>query len=348
MLGNQPSLSCYFLPLLQYLRPGYLPGLYRARLSSKYWQTADMLHLTLKVSPRWQGFMPGQHLYLTIAHNGRYVSRPFSICSPLSDWHSKRQISLCCKVSANGQFTPLLPTLASHSRVNISAAQGDFCWSQPAKSSVFIAAGAGITPIAAMLLSQRHWLAPVSLYYRVRGKENAALLQELKQLQKRNNLFQLYLSDSRTEPAADFTRQIIQAAGDNQFYLCGPAGFMQQITTALNAHGVASGRINSEQFGLAAALPAPVSDDAALSATFFQAGQAYQLAVLPQHSLLQSVEQQGLTPSFGCRMGVCLQCVCEKVSGQVRDMRSGLLSGHGSEQIQLCISQPVTELVIKL
>ena len=71
---------------------------------------------------------------------------------------------------------------------------------------------------------------------------------------------------------------------------------------------------------------------------------------LARHSqqLLQSAEQYGLTPSFGCRMGVCFQCVCEKVSGQVRDMRSGTLSGHGREQIQLCISQPVSELVIKL
>mgnify|MGYP005847205849 CR=1 FL=1 len=351
MLGNQPSLTLYFLPLLQRFWPGFVPGQYRAHLLTKQWQTADMLQLSFKVSPRWPGFVPGQHLLLTINHNGRYISRPFSICSPLSLWQSHQQIQLCCKINNLAEFTPLLNQLQNGAVVNISAAQGHFYWQQPAMPAVFVAAGSGITPIAAMLLSQRHWLAPATLHYRVRGTENAALLAELKQLDTRQPLFTLTLSDSRTEPADTLQQQVCADTANKQFYLCGPLAFMQQLNSALSRHGVTAEHIRQEQFGLAL----PTADnskssttDTLLSANFIRAGISTAVTLNSQQSLLQSAEQHNLAPRFGCRMGVCFQCVCDKVSGQVRDIRSGALSGHGAEQIQLCVSQPVTELVIKL
>ncbi|MDP2713744.1 flavin reductase family protein [Rheinheimera sp.] len=349
MLGNQSSLTLYFLPLLQRLWPGFLPGQYRARLVGKQWQTADMLQLSFQVSGRWPGFLPGQHLLITLQHQGRYISRPFSICSPFSLWQSHRQIQLCCKINSAGEFTPLLQQLQNGTVVNISAAQGDFCRQQPTLPTLFVAAGSGITPIASMLLSQRHWLAPVTLYYRCRGSENAALLSELTQLAARQPLFSLMLSDSRTEPAETLQQQLLTDSNDKQFYLCGPAAFMQQIRTALLSSAVKPAQIQQEQFGLAMPLATGHSNDATpLTASFIRAGISTQVTLNPQQSLLQNAEQHGLAPRFGCRMGVCFQCVCDKVSGQVRDLRSGALSGHGAEQIQLCVSQPVTELVIKL
>ncbi|WP_445768747.1 flavin reductase family protein [Rheinheimera sp.] len=351
MLANQPSLTLYFLPLLQRCWPGFLPGQYRAHVVTKQWQTADMLQLSLKVSPRWPGFVPGQHLLLTLYHNGRYISRPFSICSPLSLWQSHRHIQLCCKISSAGEFTPLLNLLNKGAVINISPAQGDFYWQQPAMPAVFVAAGSGITPIAAMLLSQRHWLAPATLHYRVRGTENAALLKELKQLATRQPLFTLQLSDSRLEPAETLQQQLCADLSNKQFYLCGPQTFMQQLRTMLSQHGVPAEHIKHEQFGFALPPAANIKSSTTeplLSANFIRAGISTAVTLNSQHSLLQSAEQHNLAPRFGCRMGVCFQCVCDKVSGQVRDIRSGALSGHGTEQIQLCVSQPVTELVIKL
>nr|WP_301003990.1 iron-sulfur cluster-binding domain-containing protein [Arsukibacterium sp.] len=308
-----------------------------------------MLLLTVKVSERWTGFVPGQHIVLTIKNNGRYLSRPFSICSSLKLWQSQQQIQLCCKVNAMGEVTPLLAQLANASMLNISLAQGDFHWQQPDLPAMFIAAGSGITPVAAMLLSQRHWLAPVTLHYRCRGAENAALLTALQQLATRQPLFQLQLSDSRVEPAAAWQQQLIADISHQQFYLCGPAAFMQQQRNALVNAGINSTAIRQEQFGVAMSGPAdPEADASTLSGHFIRAGTRIAVSLNRQQSLLQNAEQYGLTPRFGCRVGVCFQCVCDKVSGQVRDIRSGDLSGHGAEQIQLCVSQPVTELVIKL
>src|SRR5690606_11347336 len=172
-----------------------------------------------------------------------------------------------------------------------------------------------------------------------------------KQLADKQPLFTLLLSDSRVEPAETLQQQLCADISNKQFYLCGPQTFMQQLRNTLSRHGVPAEHITHEQFGLA--LPAATTDlsstnNLLLSANFIRAGINTTVTLNSQHSLLQSAEQHNLAPRFGCRMGVCFQCVCDKVSGQVRDLRSGALSGHGAEQIQLCVSQPVTELVIKL
>jgi ferredoxin-NADP reductase len=250
------------------------------------------------------------------------------------------------------EFTPLLAQLPDASRLSISQAQGNFHWQQPALPAVFIAAGSGITPIAAMLLSQRHWLAPVTLHYRCRGAENAALLDGLMQLAAIQPLFNVRLSDSRVASAAAWQQQLTADVANKQFYLCGPTAFMQQQRSALLKSGVNATAIQQEQFGLTMPVASDTTADASqlmqLTGHFIRAGRSIAITLNRQQSLLQNAEQHQLSPRFGCRVGVCFQCVCDKVSGQVRDIRSGALSGHGAEQIQLCVSQPVTEVVIKL
>ena len=62
-------------------------------------------------------------------------------------------------------------------------------------------------------------------------------------------------------------------------------------------------------------------------------------------SLLVEAEAAGLTPAYGCRMGICQTCRCRKVSGIVEDLRTDRLSQEPNESIQLCVSaarSPVT------
>jgi ferredoxin-NADP reductase len=347
MLGNQDSLIRYLLPIINFMKPNYLPGSFGAKVLSAEIKTQDVLHLHLKVSKRWPGFIAGQHISLTFNRKGRWLSRTFSLCSSTALWQTHRQVKLCCKIHKDGAFTPLLATLKTADRLNISVASGDFVWQKIPQSTTFIAAGSGITPIAAMLLSQDHWSSPVTLIYRVKDASNAALLGELQTLAAQQPLFSINLSQSQTESAADFASKVASLALTQQYYICGPALFMQAIHHALIKTGVSKDSIHQEQFGLPA--PSLSSDDITkIQATFVQAGVAKNILMAKGLSLLQGAEQGGLQASFGCRMGVCFQCVCQKVSGQVRDIRSGVLSGHGEEQIQLCISQPVSELVIQL
>ena len=68
----------------------------------------------------------------------------------------------------------------------------------------------------------------------------------------------------------------------------------------------------------------------------------------PGRTLLETAEGAGLNPTSGCRQGICRTCTCRKLSGQVRDLRTGEISGDGEEDIALCVSVPVTPVALEL
>jgi stearoyl-CoA 9-desaturase NADPH oxidoreductase len=65
-------------------------------------------------------------------------------------------------------------------------------------------------------------------------------------------------------------------------------------------------------------------------------------------SLLEQAEAAGLTPDFGCRMGICHTCTCRKTAGTVRNALTGELSDGEDEDIQLCISVPAGDVALEL
>ena len=64
--------------------------------------------------------------------------------------------------------------------------------------------------------------------------------------------------------------------------------------------------------------------------------------------ILEQAEALGLTPEFGCRMGICFSCTTRKAEGTVRNVLSGVESSLPDEDIQICVSAPVGDCVVDL
>jgi ferredoxin len=64
--------------------------------------------------------------------------------------------------------------------------------------------------------------------------------------------------------------------------------------------------------------------------------------------ILVAGEEAGLTLPFGCRMGICHTCVGKLCSGQVRDLRTGKVSGSEGEMIRTCVNAPEGPVEIAL
>ena len=64
--------------------------------------------------------------------------------------------------------------------------------------------------------------------------------------------------------------------------------------------------------------------------------------------LLSQFEVKKLPVKRGCGIGICHQCQCIKKSGIVRNLKTGEMSDNGEQLIQLCISQPVSDLELQL
>ncbi len=56
----------------------------------------------------------------------------------------------------------------------------------------------------------------------------------------------------------------------------------------------------------------------------------------------------GSAPQFGCRMGICHTCSCRKTAGRVKNLSTGEVSSSDDEEIQICVSAPIGDVVVEL
>jgi ferredoxin-NADP reductase len=71
-------------------------------------------------------------------------------------------------------------------------------------------------------------------------------------------------------------------------------------------------------------------------------------APIVEGTLLEQAEASGLRPAHGCRMGICHGCTCTKAAGTVKNILTGKVSDEEDEEIQICISVPVTDVALNL
>jgi ferredoxin len=125
-------------------------------------------------------------------------------------------------------------------------------------------------------------------------------------------------------------------------YVCGPPGLIATARRIWAEEGIEE-RLHLESF-LPPSLALP-SDRAEGSLSFAQAGER---VANSGRSLLEQAEQAGLSPQFGCRMGICHTCTCRKKAGTVRNLISGEVSSAEEEDIQICVSVPVGDVELDL
>lgn len=350
----QPSVMSYLEPLIRLLVPTFRAHLSHAEVV-EYRKQANFLHLTLKPGKRWQGFLPGQHLQLVLELNGRAVSRTFSISSSLQEYQQQGLIRLTIQQQSSGLLTPQLlnylkgsetSAVATPTAVHLGNASGDFLLPHQQQPILMLAAGSGITPIHAILMSMTRLTRPLLLIYSYRGADALLFAESWRQLQQRFPLFHLQLIDTTKRARLQPAEVSVWLSGkpDSQVFLCGPISFSQHWLQQLAAQGIARSQIRQESFGVA------TTASQAEASHHILVEQAAQSLIVPSGngSLLLDLEAAGLNPKYGCRRGICMQCLCQKSQGVVRNLLSGDISDNGPGQIQLCVSQPLSAIELKL
>jgi ferredoxin-NADP reductase len=132
---------------------------------------------------------------------------------------------------------------------------------------------------------------------------------------------------------------------DCDAFVCGPSGLIATVTLIWQKGGAAD-RLRVEYFAPIATSTADGSAGAACRLVF--AKSRLETDGRGGVSLLDQAEAAGLRPSSGCRIGICRTCTCRKVSGTVRNQRTGEVSSQDNELIQLCINSPLSDVTLDL
>lgn len=357
-LFNTPKAGEYFEYLVQGIDPMWSMTDIKARVLDVREETHDTQTWVLRPTARWKGFEAGQHLHITFAINGANQTRTFTISSTPYEWQDQGTITLTVKRVPNGRVTGWMhDELKAGAIVTLSQAAGDFVLpKEPEGPIAYFAAGSGITPIASQLgkLAACKMPVPATLFYFARSEQDyifGAHLKALAQAHKRFTLHTIaadggYPDVKYSLPQTMISAEHVTAAlQDNPefVYVCGPHPFREQVKKLLSEQGYPLSKVKEEAFGLP---PVARTPGEKVTVTF---SNSHTAATTDQPgTLLDMAEEAGLKPTAGCRMGICYTCKCTKKSGQVRNVLTGEISSADEEDIQICVSTPVSNVEIEL
>ncbi|ASP33382.1 pyridoxamine 5'-phosphate oxidase family protein [Labrenzia sp. VG12] len=207
-------------------------------------------------------FQAGQHLpiELHLAGDLGKVQRSYSLSGSPTDRHYRISV----KREPRGLVSRVLhDALEVGSIIGSSKPAGDFVLSQDAAPLVLVGAGIGITPLMSMLheLVSAGDTRPVWFVQGVRDGDHHPFRQEAARLASTRSTIQLHSVYSRPS-ATDLEKRFSDTQGrvsgkflidlvsqpDARYLLCGPAGFLAEVTADLQRHGVPEDRISFETF----------------------------------------------------------------------------------------------------
>ena len=317
--------------------------------------------------------LPGQYLTLRVQPDPQKPSvlRNYSLSGPPDAGYYRVTV----KREPDGAASGYLHTrLAVDDQLDVAAPRGTFILDRTDSPVLLISAGIGATPVLAMLqaLAEEHSDREIWWLYGGRnGREHpfaaeaAALLASLANARA-------HVCYSRPDPgdvkgrdfdsAGRLTAPLLaelQPPSDAQAYLCGPTGFMDEISAGLAAMGTEASHVHTEPFGPAPGLTPGIAATSA-RAPHPPAGQpgngpaiAFARSDLTiawssdYASLLELAEACDVPVRWSCRTGVCQTCETALIAGNV-NYSPDPVEPPPAGSVLICCSRPGDDLVLDL
>jgi ferredoxin-NADP reductase len=246
--------------------------------------------------------------------------------------------------------------------IDAAAPRGDFVLAADPGPVILVSAGVGITPVLAMLhaLATDDAARPVWWIHVARDEAQQAFASEAGRLLSGLPLAhqRVFYTATGKRPTPDQFAELGLPA-DATAYICGPAGFMDEIRETLAGLGIARDRIHTELFGALAPINPGITDRRSVAPhppegaagtgpliTFARSGLTVPWSD-SQPSLLDLAEACDVPTRWSCRTGVCHTCVTPLISGEVTYSPEPLEPAPAG-QILPCCARPASELVLDL
>ena len=313
-------------------------------------------------------YQPGQFLPIRLAIPGEAepAMRTYTISdAPNADYYR-------LSIKREGGTALVSNYLHAHAEPGLQlkamAPRGKFVLDQSShRPVVLISAGVGVTPMIAManfIISEGHRTRNYRPTYWIHGARNGrehAFGGDIHELAAKYESLAAYVcysrpdEDDRLGERYDSEGRIdvellkrILPFDDYDFYLCGPAPFMQALYDGLIGVGVRENRIHYESFGPATVLkhnaapgPRPAHGETAegpVKVGF--AGSGIDATWMPENgTLLELAEAEGLNPAFSCRTGICGTCATRIKCGSV-DYLDAPTAPHDEDEVLICCATP--------
>jgi vanillate O-demethylase ferredoxin subunit len=176
----------------------------------------------------------------------------------------------------------------------------------PARRSLLIAGGIGITPILAMARQLAREGVSFEFHYTARNAERMAFREEIEASDWADSA-RFYVGDCRLDVEGLLAAQDAGA----HVYVCGPKSLIDAVSDAAERQGWTGEQVHHEFF--AGAAPAPAGQDRAFDIEL-RSGRVIRVAA--DQSAAQALIAAGVPLLTSCEQGVCGTCLTKVLAGQ--------------------------------
>ncbi len=352
-------------------------GFRRLKVVASTQESEDVRSFTLAAEDgsRLPDALPGQYIVVKLPRqpNTPALMRNYSLSGPSGTGRYRIGVKREPKGLASNY-------LHAHIRagdiLEASAPRGTFTLAAGNGPVVLLSAGVGITPVLAMLHASvaAEKAAPRDIWWvhGARDRAHHSFANEVQGLVR--SLPSVHSTVVYSRPGANDQRgrdydadghldlALIERLGLPQaadFYLCGPAEFLEDMRSGLQRRGIANGRIHAEIFGAAPPLtPGVVGADhpsphmpageagTGPTVTFVRSGLSVPWNARFQN-LLELAEACAVPAKWSCRTGVCHNCESALVGGDV-SYSPDPLDPPAAGNVLICCATPSSDIELDL
>lgn len=336
---------------LEQVHPMLTVELVRARVVDVVRETDVATTVVLRPNGAWRGFKPGQHVEFGVEVDGTRKVRVFSVSSSAARRDGTFSVSV--KAHEEGYVSRFLNReLQNRTVIHLSQATGEFVLPETVPDEIaLVSGGSGITPVMSMARTLRdagHRGRVTFLHY-AKSRADEMFSTELDALaDEMHDARVVRVYTREPEPGAELAGRFhvdhLKHLGVDPArvptWVCGPAGLIETVRDTY-------AELGADDFLTAEYFKVPSVDldaaDATGTLTFERSGTS---ADNSGATLLEQAEAAGLSPEFGCRMGVCNTCAVKKLHGAVRHVITGEVCANTDETVKICVNVPVGDVSV--
>jgi len=279
---------------------------------------------------------PGAHTDLLM---GDGLVRQYSLCGDPAD-RRRWQVAVLLEPRSRGGSRFVHAELAEGATLRVRGPRNHFALA-PAKSYLFVAGGIGITPILPMVAAAEAEGAQWRLAYGGRTRASMAFRTEL--TQRYGERVDIRPQDETG--LLDLAGLLGSADSETLVYCCGPEPLLAAVEAACGHWPF--GALHVERFS-PKKIAEPVRQES-FEVELAKSGMV--LTVLPGRSVLEVVEEAGVTVLSSCTQGTCGTCETTVLAG-VPEHHDSLLSADeraANDTMFICVSRSCSQrLVLEL
>lgn len=338
-------------------------------------ETADSMRISLDVPAELQEefrFLPGQHLPIEVTMDGRKLRRTYSICST----PGRLPLEIGVRLQPGGRFAQFVASeLAPGDTLDVMPPSGQFHAlpdSATRRTSLFFAAGSGITPVLSIMraILEEEPESRILLFYGNRQRATSMFIDDLYALKNRFpgrlQLFFVFSQEQQEFPImagrldAEKVQELFEAfcrgVKPDEAYVCGPGNMLDAVREALVEQGMDPGTVHIERYGIpkrapAEALSPPAAPEAQGGArvTLIMDGHRQSFEMSKEDgNIVDAAAVHGIELPYSCKGGVCATCRTFVREGRVRMHTNYALEPWEVDKgfVLACQSEPLTDSIV--